>query len=99
MAYILMHVKTPASEVTKQGEIFAKGKLPKLPDFVKRTHTFVYVDEGINSFSLFEVPDDKLFEGIKAVNQRCTGYFTIPGITFKVNPLMEAKDALALVGM
>ena len=99
MAYILLQMKTPGTEVIKQGEIFSSGKLPKLPDFVKRTHIFVYIDDMINSLSLYEVPDDKLFEGMKALNQRCTGYFGIQGVSFKVNPLMEIKDALSLVGL
>ncbi|TFG26023.1 MAG: hypothetical protein EU532_10885 [Promethearchaeota archaeon] len=99
MAYILLQMKTPATEVINQGEIFSTGKLPKLPDFVKRTHTFVYIDDMVQSLSLYQVPDDKLFEGMKALNQRCTGYFGIQGVSFKVNPLMEIKDALSLVGL
>ena len=99
MAFILLHMKTPPNEATKQGELFASGKLPKLPEFVKRTHTFVYIDDLVNSFSLYEVPKDKLFDGMKAINERCTGYFGVQGISFKVHPLMEIKDALSLVGL
>ena len=92
-------MKTPATEAIKQGEIFSTGKFPKLPDFVKRTQTFVYLDDMVHSLSFFQVPDDKLFEGMKAANQRCTAYFGIQGVSFKVIPLMEIKDALSLVGL
>ena len=36
MVYFLLMLKTSPNEVTKSGEIFASGKLPKLPDYVKR---------------------------------------------------------------
>ena len=99
MPVIMISVKTPPGEATKQGEIFSSGKLPKMPDFVKRINTYVWVDKCIRSISLFECPKDKLFEGMKAMNQRLTAYFGIEGISFKVNPLMEIKDALSLVGL
>ena len=40
-----------------------------------------------------------MFEAMKAINKRATGYFAIEGATFKLYPLMEIKDALALVGL
>ena len=99
MVYFLLIINTPTSQATKQGELFASGKLAKLPDFVKRLHVFIAVDEGILSFALYETPDDKMFEAMKAINKRATGYFAIEGATFKLYPLMEIKDALALVGL
>jgi hypothetical protein len=46
-----------------------------------------------------KVSEDKLFEGKKAANKRLTAYFGIQGISFKVHPLMEIKDALGLIGL
>jgi len=92
-------LKTSPNEVTKSGEIFATGKLPKLPDFVKRVNTFIAVDDNILSFSIYEVPDEKMFEGYKSLSKRLTGYFDVPGIEFKLYPLLEVKDALSLVGL
>ncbi len=99
MAYFLLMLKTSPNEVTKSGEIFATGKLPKLPDFVKRVNTFIAVDDIILSFSIYEVPDERMFDGYKALSERLTGYFDVPGIEFKLYPLLEVKDALRLVGL
>ena len=99
MVYFLLMLKTSPNEITKSGEIFATGKLPKLPDFVKRVNTFIAVDDNILSFSIYEVPDEKMFEGYKALSERLTGYFDVPGIEFKLYPLLEVKDALRLVGL
>ena len=99
MVYFLLMLKTSPNEVTKSGEIFATGKLPKLPDFVKRVNTFIAVDDNILSFSIYEVPDERMFEGYKALSERLTGYFEVPGIEFKLYPLLEVKDALRLVGL
>ena len=99
MVYFMLMLKTSPNEVKKGGEIFATGKLPKLPDFVKRVNTFIAVDDNILSFSIYEVPDDKMFDGYKALSERLTGYFDVPGIEFKLYPLLEVKDALSLVGL
>ena len=95
----MLMLKTSPNEVTKSGEIFTTGKLPKLPDFVKRVNTFITVDDNILSFSIYEVPDEKMFDGYKALSERLTGYFDVPGIEFKLYPLLEVKDALSLVGL
>ena len=95
----MLMLKTSPNEVTKSGEIFTSGKLPKLPDYVKRVNTFIAVDDNILSFSIYEVQEDKMFDGYKALSERLTGYFDVPGKEFKLYPLLEVKDALGLVGL
>ena len=40
-----------------------------------------------------------MFDGYKALSERLTGYFDVPGIEFQLYPLLEVKDALKLVGL
>lgn len=74
-------------------------KLPKLPDFVKTLHTFISADGKPTYYSLYEVPDEKYFEGIKAIITRYTGYREVEGYEYKLIPILEAKDTLAMIGL
>ncbi len=53
----------------------------------------------IKGYALYEVPDDKAHEGYVAITKRSTGYFGIEGYKFTVEPLLTAKEALALIGL
>ena len=73
-------------------------KLPKLPDYVKTEHVFVSPDLKTSFYSVYELPEDKYFEGMKAIVKRYTGYNEVEGYEYRIVPVMEAKDALALIG-
>ena len=99
MAYFLLMLKTSPNEVTKSGEIFSSGKLPKLPDFVKRVNTFIAVDEKILSFSIYEVPNDKMWEGYLSIATRYAGYRIVEGFTYKIEALATVQEALPMIGL
>ena len=77
-------------------------KLPKLPDYVKAPQLFVNVssDTGrIKAYGLYEVEDDKSHEGYVAIAKRLTGYFGVDGVSYKIEPLMNIREALTLLGL
>lgn len=97
MPFILMIGSFPQHEATEVGNTFLK--LPKLPDFVRTIYVFLSAEGKTTFYSLYEVPDDKYFEGIKAIIKRYTGYREIEGYEYKLIPLLESKDALAMIGL
>ncbi|MFW9938024.1 MAG: hypothetical protein ACFFD5_10265 [Candidatus Thorarchaeota archaeon] len=99
MAYMMVIAKQPPHNATKGAKVFTSGKLPKLPEFVKLLHIFITADFKIVSYALYEVEDDKYFEGMKAINNRYVPYFEVEGYEYKLIPMLEMKDALSMVGL
>ena len=96
MVYIIATGQFPPHKATDVGKLFLK--LPKLPDYVKTEHVFVSPDLKTSFYSVYELPEDKYFEGMKAIVKRYTGYNEVEGYEYRIVPVMEAKDALALIG-
>jgi hypothetical protein len=97
MAFIIVIGNFPPHKGTEVGKLFLK--LPKLPDFVKTKYVFIASEHKVGFYSIYEVPEDKYFEGIKAISKRYTGYNTVEGYEWKLVPVLESKDALALLGL
>lgn len=97
MPFILMTGSFPQHKAADVGNTFLK--LPKLPDFVRTIYVFLSAEGKSTFYSLYEVPDDKYFEGIKAIITRYAGYREIEGYEYKLIPLLEARDALAMIGL
>ncbi len=98
--YYLTVITFPGNKSEEVGK--ALPKMPKLPDFVKPPQIFTTVssDNGeIKAYGLYEVDDDKAHEGYVAIGKRLTGLFGIEGIKYKIEQLMEMKEALALLGL
>jgi hypothetical protein len=99
MAYFMVIAKQPPHHATEGAKVFVSGKLPKLPNFVKLKQILITADYKIVSYALYEVEDDKYFEGMKAINNRYVPYFEVEGYEYKLVPVLEMKDALGMVGL
>ncbi|MHA1193691.1 MAG: hypothetical protein ACTSP9_15615 [Promethearchaeota archaeon] len=98
MAYIVVMGSFPAHVGMEVGKKFIK--LEKLPDFVKIEHVFNAAVGDTTFFSIFKIEDeDKYFDALKAIVKRFSGYMDIVGYKYNLYPVLEAKDALSLVGL
>jgi hypothetical protein len=98
MAYIVVTGSFPAHVGKDVGKTFLK--LEKLPDFVKTEHVFNTADGDYAFFSIYEIEDEsRYFEGLKAITKRFSGYMDIKGYKYTVHPVLEAKDALSMIGL
>ena len=97
MVFIIVIGNFPPHKSTEVGKLFLK--IPKLPDFVETKHVFIASDFKLSFYSIYEVPEDRYFEGIKAITKRFTGYNEIEGYEWRLIPVLESKDALALIGL
>ena len=85
----------PQEKSVQVGKVFLK--MPKLPDYLKRVH--VFLTSGPKSYALYEAPNDKTYEALIEVSKRYVVYQEVEGFESRVEPLMEVKDALAMIGL
>ncbi|MFX1402690.1 MAG: hypothetical protein ACFE8V_15745 [Promethearchaeota archaeon] len=87
------------SHVGKEvGQTFLK--LEKVPDFVKTEHVFNTAAGEITFFTIYQIEDEtRYFEGLKAIIKRFSGYMDIEGYKYTLYPVLEAKDALSMIGL
>lgn len=98
LGYIVCMGSFPAHVAMEVGRTFQK--LAKLPDFVITEHVFNTAAGDYTFFSIYRIDDDtKYFDGLKAIVKRYSGYMDIEGYKYHLYPVLEAKDALALVGL
>ena len=98
MAYIVVSGSFPGHVASEIGKKFLS--LPKLPAFVKTEHVFNTAAEDYKFFTIYEITEEeKYFEGLKAIITRFAGYKEIVGYKFTIYPVLEAKDALKIIGL
>ena len=98
MAYVVVTGSFPAHVGMEVGKTFLK--LEKLPDYVKTEHVFNTAQGDYAFFTIYKIEDEsKYFEGIKAITKRLLGYMDIVGYKYTCYPVLEAKDALSLIGL
>lgn len=76
---------------------FSKDK-PAYPNFLKKLYAWgaPNLNGKYRRFSVFECPDDKLYEGIVGITRRYNFYASIEGYTFEVLPLINEEDAMKI---
>jgi hypothetical protein len=98
MAYIVVTGSFPAHVGKDVGKTFLK--LEKLPDFVKTEHVFNTAAGDYMFFTIYQIEDEtKYFDGLKAITKRFSGYMDIKGYKYTLHPVLEAKDALSMIGL
>ena len=76
-------------------------EMPALPDYIKMRGPYInsIFEEGIMGITIYEIDDSKYAEAFKALMERTTKFFGVPGFTYSISHWLEAKDALKLVGL
>jgi hypothetical protein len=54
---------------------------------------------GIKSIALYEFDQSKTREALDSVYNRYIKYIGIPGFTYSIQPWLEAKEALKMIGL
>lgn len=97
MTFVMVTATFPPENSKQIGTVFTK--LPKMPEFVKLLHTLITQDEDMKVFSLYEIEDDKMHEGIIAISKRYIPYHEVSGFKYKIQPTLTVREALPLVGL
>ncbi len=98
MAYVVVMGSFPAHVGMEVGKRFLKAE--RLPEYVKTEHVFNAAVGETTFFSIYKIEDDsKYFDAIKAIVKRFSIYMDVVGYKYTLYPVLEAKDALSLVGL
>ena len=99
MGFVMVTAIYPLHKSEEVGKAFTSKSVPDAADYVKRINIFVVAELDIKIYTLYEIPDDKHFDGLKSLNARYAGYRTIEGFKYKIESLMTVKDALPMIGL
>jgi len=98
---LMVTLSYPPDKATEVGQKYLEisGTLPK---FIKRIGLTPYTmscEEGIKAFSLYEIKDEELADGIRKLSEYYTKYIEVPGLKYRVDIVMGAVEALPLIGL
>ena len=97
MVHVMVTVKYPPHITQEILDVYLSGKAAKYPDFVKRIYQWVVSDYNIKTYNIYEIPEEKLFQGLKAIGKRYSTYVTVKGYKYKIEPLIEGSEAIELI--
>lgn len=89
-------VKYPPHIAEELVKFYLSGKAPKYPDFVKRIHQWMFDDFNYTTYNIYEIPEEKLYEGIKGIAKRLSAFARFEGYIFKIQPLTPGSEAIAM---
>lgn len=97
--YFMVTTKFSPNKAEDVVKVFTKTEWPEAPKYVKQRFLLSTLAKDIKSYTLFEVDDGKIKEGLAYINLLLSKYFPVGGIKIRLEPLMTTEDALALYGI
>jgi hypothetical protein len=97
MVQVMVTVKLPPHISDKVIKLYTSGKAAEYPDFVKRIHQWAASDYNFKIYNIYEIPEEKLFQGLRAITKRFSTYVTIKGYKYKIEPLLEGSDVIQML--
>jgi hypothetical protein len=97
MVFVMSIVKYPPHIAKELVKFYVSGKAPKYPEFVKRTYQWVVSDYHYTTYNIYEIPKEKLFDGMKGIAKRLSAFTEFEGYVFKIKVLMEGSEALEIM--
>ena len=79
-------------------KVYMSKDKPAYPDFVKKIHNWTVVssDGQYKAYAVYEFPDDKIKETIKAIGKRYSLYATVEGYRYYPEILMDTEEMIKL---
>ena len=96
---IITQINYPTTSVQDMAKRFLEG--PQAPEFMNRRGPFINAGKGvgIESFSLWELDDSRLAEGMKLLGSYMKIFFGVSGFTYEIRPYYHVDEALSMIGM
>ena len=96
---IMSHVTYPPEGTKEIARRFLTA--PVLPDFLTKRGPYISTSraEGIHSVTFYELDNDRLAEGLRAVGESMAIYIGVPGYTYEIKPYFEVEEGLKIIGM
>ena len=99
-ASLLIKAWCPPDKSNEVAQIILKtwGDLPRYMKAIGQTPYVTSTRDGIKSYSLFEIPDEKLAEAIREYATYVAKYFSVVGYRYTMEVIIGMKDALTTIG-
>ena len=96
---IITQINYPTTSVQDMAKRFLEG--PQAPEFMTRRGPFINASRngGIESFSLWELDNSRLAEGMKFLGNYMAIFFDVSGFTYEIRPFFHVDEALSMIGM
>jgi uncharacterized lipoprotein NlpE involved in copper resistance len=96
---IIGMISYPPESANEMGKRFLESSA--IPSYMTLKGPFVYseVGGGIKILALYDVDQSKLREAEEVVLNRYAKYFGVPGFSYSVQPWLEIKEALKMIGL
>ena len=85
-------------KIKEMAELYSSKNKPSYPNFLKKIHTWgapPYKGK-YRTISIYEFPDEKLYEAMMALSKRYNFYASEGNFTFEIIPLMSEGDAMKI---
>jgi len=97
MVNVLVTVKYPPHKTEEVIKVYTSGKAVDYPDFVNRKFQWATPNYDLKIYNIYEIPDEKLVEGIKAIAKRFSTYVKVEGYKYNLEVLIEGAEALKMM--
>jgi hypothetical protein len=94
---VMSIVKYPPHIVEDVLKFYISGKAPAYPNFVKRRDQWVVSDFHYKTYNIYEIPEEKLYEGIKGIAKRLSAFARFEGYVWKIEILTKGSEAIDMM--
>ncbi|MHA2392059.1 MAG: hypothetical protein ACXAEX_08810 [Promethearchaeota archaeon] len=96
MAHILVTGWTPQHQGDEMLKVTTSKDKPPYPDFIKKTNNWMVISQDgmIKTYAVYECPDDKILDGMKALGRRYTYYTQVEGYKYYPEVLFDAQEII-----
>ena len=100
MVHILITGRFPPIQSDEAIKATLATNKPKYPDFVKKIHSWGTLPEDgeYKAYTVYECPDEKLYEGINAIMKRYHFYVTaVEDYEYNLEILIPEEDSMKIL--
>lgn len=99
MAHIMVTGWYPPNKAKELLKVYMSKDKPAYPDFVKKIHHWTVVSScgDYKTYAVYEFPDDKVKETLKAIGKRFSLYTTVEGYRYYPELLLDAEEAIKIL--
>lgn len=99
MVDYLATLRYPPKSAKEFGKKFLEVSKIKPPDWLKVKLAYSTADGTLKGYAIYEVDDDKILKAETEISKRLAIYFDIDGFEYKIERLLEPKEALPIIGL
>ncbi len=99
MTHMIVTASYPPNKAQELLKVYMSKDKPAYPDFLKKIHhwSLVSSDGNYKTYAVYEFPEDKIMETMKAIAKRYTLYATVEGYRYFPELLMDAEEATKMM--